>query len=218
MPEKIWFDDLPAFITYDNYFVILPLQQMTLEEKINAILRFFIYLGIFLALIKDDYRYIFLGIITAFVSIFLYKYELREKAENEKFLEMNQIDIVDNKVCSRSTVDNPFMNTSIADRVLNPEHPKACNIDNPELKKIVQNNFDKRMFKDVNDIYDKNASQRQFYSMPVTTIPNDQKIFSEWCYKNGPTCKEKLGTACFANRNILEPSGPGGAISSKNGR
>jgi len=203
MPEKIWFEDPGMFMIYDNYYVILPLQQMTIAEKINAIVRFFIYLGILLALIKNDYRYLFFGIISGFVSIFLYKYEVKQKKETEKFLEDKQIDIIDNTVCSRSTVDNPFMNSSIADIVLNPDHPQACNTENSGIKKVIKKNYDRRMFKDVSDIYDKMASQRQFYTMPVTTIPGDQTSFAEWCYKPGPSCKDGNGEQCYRNQYIV---------------
>jgi len=203
MIEKIWYEDLSNFITYDNYYIILPLQQMTLEEKLNAIVRFFIYLGIILGLVKTDYRYLFFGIIAALLSIIIYSYETKNKAESEKFLEEKQLDIVDNKVCSRTTVDNPFMNPSIADISLNPDHPAACSLENKCVQQNVKMNYDRRMFKDVSDIYDKLASQRQFYTMPVTTIPSDQTDFARWVYGQGPTCKENNGEQCYRNRYVV---------------
>ena len=33
-------------------------------------------------------------------------------------------------------------------------------------------------------------SQRQFYTMPNTTIPNAQDDFAKWLYANPKTCKE----------------------------
>lgn len=204
MYEKIWYMDLSDFITYDNYYAILPLEQMTLEEKLNAIVRFFIYLGILLALIKNDYRYLFFGIIACIISIVLYRYQIAQKIQSEKFLEKKQLDIVDNKVCARSTVQNPFMNPSIADISLNPDKPEACNIDNPGIQNAIKRNYDRNFFKDVSDIYDKLASQRQFYTMPVTTIVNDQTDFANWCYKTGPSCKEKNGgEQCYRNQFVV---------------
>lgn len=206
MNERIWYDDLSQFMTYDNYYVILPLQQMTIEEKINAIVRFFIYLGVFLALIKSDYKYLFFGIIAAIISVVLYKYETGNRAKSEKFLERKEIDVVDNKVCSRSTVENPFMNPSIADIALNPDHPEACNLENGKIKGVVEKNFDTKMFKNVSDIYNNMASQRQFYSVPVTTIPGDQKSFAEWCYGTGPSCKDGNGEQCYRNQYVVRPN------------
>ena len=36
MSEKIWYDDLLVFITKDNFYQILPLKEMSLEEKLNV--------------------------------------------------------------------------------------------------------------------------------------------------------------------------------------
>ena len=188
--EQIWYDDLAGFITYDNYTSILPSGVMVIEEKINAIVRFCLYLGIVLALLKSDYRYLFFGIIAAVISIPVYKYEVQQKKAAESFLETRNLDIVDNKVCSRSTVDNPFMNPSIIDISENPTHPAACSLENESVKDVVETNFNSRLFRDSGDLFDRMSSQRQFYTMPSTTIPNDQTGFAEWVYKPPRTCKE----------------------------
>lgn len=197
--ERIWFDDPSNMFTYDNYFTILPTQHMTTEERINAIVRFFTYLGIMLALFKTDYRYLFFGIITGLVSVMVYEYENKQKTRVEKFLEKQDLDIINNKVCVRSTVENPFMNPSIADIVDNPTRPSACDIENDKVQYTITQNFEKRVFKDVGDIYGNMASQRQFYTVPSTTIPNDQGGFASWLYARGPTCKEGNGLQCYAN-------------------
>ncbi len=41
--------------------------------------------------------------------------------------------------------------------------------------------------------------QRNFYSMPSTTVPNDQTGFANWCYKLPKTCKEGNGVQCYNN-------------------
>lgn len=199
MPEKIWYDDPSSFITYENYFTILPTQDMTTEEKINAIVRFFMYLGFVLALIKTDYRYVFFGIMVGLVSIVLYEHERKQLERVEKFLETNSLDVVNNKVCVRSTVDNPFMNPTIADITDNPGRPEACDVQNDKVQNVIETNFAERLFKDISDLYGKEASQRQFYTVPATTIPNRQDEFAKWCYGHGPTCKEGNGIQCYNN-------------------
>lgn len=199
MTEKIWYDDPSGFITYDNYFVVLPTQDMTTEEKINSLVRFFLYLGLVLALIKTDYRYVFFGIMVGLVSIVLYEHERKQLARVEKFLQENQLDVVNNKVCARSTVDNPFMNPTVTDIIDNPTRPAACDITNERIQDSIDMNFSERLFKDVSDLYGKTASQRQFYTVPSTTIPNNQGDFAQWCYGHGATCKEGNGFQCFNN-------------------
>lgn len=207
MSEQIWYEDPGSFITYSNYLSILPTQDMTTEEKINAIVRFFMYLGIALSLIRADYRYLFFGIIVALISIPLYQNEQNQLQKIEKFLEKQDLDVVNNKVCARSTVDNPFMNPSIADIKYNPNRPAACDVNNDKVQKVMSKNFYSRLFRDIDDLYGKNASERQFYTIPGSTIPNDQSGFAAWCYGHGATCREGAGDQCYNNQYFMQTLG-----------
>ena len=87
------------------------------------------------------------------------------------------------------TVNNPFMNINlISDDKPKEEAPKTWN--NPELKDEVEHKFYYNLYRDVGDLYGKSNSQRQFYTVPSTTIPNNQTSFARWLYSTGPTCKE----------------------------
>lgn len=205
MSEKIWYEDLIGFLKVDNFYIILPMQSMTLEEKLNSLVRFFLYLGVLLSLLKNDFRYLFFGIVAALVSIAMYEMEKKQKDKVEKFLDKNNIDVVNNTVCARSTVENPFMNPSVFDIGHNPDRPAACDVDHPKVQESIDRNFHARLFKDVGDLYGKMSSQREFYTVPSTTIPNDQTSFAEWLYGKGLTCKEGNGMAC--NQNMYRPIG-----------
>ena len=204
MTEIIWYENISGFLTQDNYFKILPIREMTLQEKLNAILRFFIYLGLLLALIKSNYKYLLFGIIAAIITVIVNNYEQKQQKETEAFLEAKNLSIIDNKVCARSTVDNPFMNLSVADIYLNPEHPDACDVENAKVKHSVAKNFYSRIFRDVNDIYGKDSSERQFYTMPCTKVANDQTDFGKWLYGNRGegSCKDGNSEQCWRNINI----------------
>lgn len=206
MSEKIWYDDILEFLSIDKTFHIFPLQMMTLEEKINAIIRFFIYLGIILSLVRMSATYLLIPLISLVVSYPIYEFERTQKAVAETFLKKKNIDIVDSKVCTRSTVDNPFMNPTIVDIQDSPNRDPACSsATNEKVKELVEKNFSKRVMKDVNDIWGRNFSAREFYTVPSTTIPNKQTEYAEWLYGTGATCKEGNGNACVANnyRHIL---------------
>jgi len=197
MSEKIWYDDLLVFITKDNFYQILPLKEMSLEEKLNSLLRFFLYLSIILALIQKSSKYIFIILIAAIMSIVIYQFEQRDRTYAETFLKERDLEIVDNRLCTRTTIDNPFMNTSIVDIKYNANRPSACDLD--KIKDRVETNFKERVFKDVNDIWGKSYGAREFYTMPSTTIPNDQEGFSKWLYGTPATCKEGNGLECHQN-------------------
>lgn len=213
LTEKIWYNDIQNFISYNNYFIILPLQHMTHEERLNALVRFFMYLGIILSLIRADYRYLLLGIVAAIISILLDQHSKKQKEKIQNLLKKQNMSIVDNKICSSSTVQNPFMNPNIADIVYNPNRPSACSIENDDVKEIVSKNFTEHLFQDVSDIYGKYASQRQFYTVASTTIPNDQNGFAKWCYGRDYSCKEGNGKQCLENisSNAISSISKGGA-------
>ena len=200
MGVGIWYDDIKGFMDGDQYYKIIPLQTMSIEEKLNAIVRFFLYGGVIIALVLRDSRFLFMGIVAGFVSIIVYEFEKDKKTKSEKFLEEKELDVVDNKVCARSTVENPFMNILVSDYADAPNRPEACNVLNDSVQEKINDNFKKRLFRDVSDIWNKESSQRQFYTMPSTTIPNDQTGFAEWLYGRGASCKEGNGIQCYLNR------------------
>lgn len=97
--------------------------------------------------------------------------------------------------CTPPTVDNPFMNVTMKDYLnikdgKTVNEPPACDTALPETKKQIDDTFNNNLFHDVNDVFGKMNSQRQFYTMPWTTIPNRQDEFARWLYLNPKTCKE----------------------------
>lgn len=200
MTEKIWYEDLVHFLGTDNYYHIVPMNSYSLAEKLNAVLRFFLYLGILLAIVNLDSRYLFFGIIVAIFTIVIYQFQTAKSNIAERFLRRKGLDIVENSMCSVSTKTNPFANVLISDYQDNPERPGACTIENDRVESKIKENFDSWVFRDVNDLYDNRASQRQFYTTANTTIPNNQTGFAEWLFGVGPSCKEGDGGQCERNK------------------
>jgi len=85
--------------------------------------------------------------------------------------------------------DNPFMNINLitSNRTQNAA-PLSYN--KPELKDLIDDKFNHDLFRDVSSVFGKRNSQRQFYTVPSTTIPNNQTAFAKWCYNTGSNCKE----------------------------
>ena len=189
--ELIWYQDITHFITPANMLNILPVQSFTLEQKLNALTRFFIYLGVILALLRKDARYLMFGVIAAVVVYPIYEFEQRERRVAEQFLKKNNIEFANEQPCTSTQIENPFMNPTIADIQYNPERPAACPPD-----ERIDENFNKRVFREVTDIWGKDYSAREFYTVPNTTIPNKQGDFAQWLYGTGATCKEGNGIEC----------------------
>ena len=65
----------------------------------------------------------------------------------------------------------------------------------PAFNPTVIKNINKQTNLDTNNIEFENL-MHQFYSMPSTTIPNDQEAFGDYLYGNMPSCKEGDPIAC----------------------
>lgn len=216
MSEKIWYEDVPSLFTATNYYVILPLQNLTFEEKMNSIVRFFIYFGIIMSLIRMSANHLFWGIIALLATAIIYRYQQSTKKRVQGYLTEKNVDVIDNAVCKRTTVDNPFMNPSVDEYGTEVNYENACPIYNEKVYNKMSDNFHERLFQDCSDIYDKMSSQRQFYTVPNTSIPNDQEGFAKWVYGSPPTCKEGNGFGCmtqtFDDAQRRAGNGSGGAV------
>ena len=102
--------------------------------------------------------------------------------------------------CKIPTKNNPFMNPEIYDYNTNNVDEPACNtFNNKGVQSYTDKLFSSSLFRDVNDLFGKNNSQRQFYTVPGNSIPNDQDTFAKWLYATPKTCKEGNGLQCAAN-------------------
>lgn len=104
------------------------------------------------------------------------------------------------------TTRNPFMNVLIDEIKYNPTRPIAMSITDPSVQVKLDDFFRTEFTADPTDVFGRSQSQRQFITMPSTSIPNDQNSYQNWLYKiPGKTCKEGGREACL-------PGTDGGAI------
>jgi hypothetical protein len=90
--------------------------------------------------------------------------------------------------CRKPSKDNPFMNPDITE-FNDGDPPGACNLDDEDIKDDMRVNFNHDLFRDVDELWEKKNSQRQFYTMPNTSVPNNQTEFANWLYKIPQICK-----------------------------
>ena len=96
------------------------------------------------------------------------------------------------------TAANPFMNVLISEIKYNPNRPPAADITKADMGDSLDSFFRVQWASDPTDVFGRTQSQRQFITMPSTSIPNDQGSFMNWLYKiPGKTCKEGGKEACF---------------------
>jgi hypothetical protein len=97
----------------------------------------------------------------------------------------------DGQLMTLPSPKNPFMNVLIDEIKYNPKRPEAADIGSPVVKATLDDFFRVNWYSDPTDVFGKSQSQRQFITMPSSTVPNDRDSFQNWLYKiPGKTAKE----------------------------
>ena len=120
------------------------------------------------------------------------------------------------------TVTNPMMNVLVPEIAYDPKRNQAALAYHPKIEKEINHTTEvatvldfqprniteaeklrKKLFADLGDKYEFDDSMRSFYTNPITTIPNDQKAFAEFCYGSMISCKEGNEFACQRFNPVL---------------
>lgn len=204
--DTIWYRDPGNFMRDTNVTHFIPSRDDPLSEQLNAVMRFSIYFTIVLLIAKRDINLLFVVIVVGAATYVIYESHVSEARQKKETME--HLKLAEDKngdVCVRPTKDNPFMNVSPVDLEDFPNRPKACDVRNKRIQKEMKNNYEFNLFRDVDDVFARNANSRNFYTMPNTTVPDDRTGFAEWLYKTGPTCKEGNGLQCLRNMQDAVP-------------
>lgn len=191
--DEFWYEDPSILLNINRITEFFPTDTMTYSEKLNSIFRLSILISLILMIIRKNYLYLYIAILGGFFT-----YLLDKNKNNEDFEHLNNsnnnIKNDKQKNCNPPTKDNPFMNLLLSDIKYDPNH-KACD-KTYGVKNDINKYFDHNLYKDVGDVFNNNNSQRQYYTTPSTTLPNDQTSFANWLYKVPTTCKSGDGRSC----------------------
>jgi hypothetical protein len=216
MQDTFWLNDPTILFNKDSVGQLWPARDMSANKKLNAITRLVILLTILGYLVTGNSRVIVTGVVTI-VAVALLKYlkkdeDLKDtvkKAAKEGFSTLDR-DTLEKLRFEKPTAKNPMMNVLLPQIQDEPNRPAAAPAFNPiivedinkKTQEMVVNNFDDKngindkLFKDLGDSFQFDRSMIQFYSTANTTIPNDQKSFTEFCYGDMISCKEGNELAC----------------------
>lgn len=206
-----WLDDIKIL---NKYTEILPTNRMTFVEQLNALTRLCLLIIILLCVFgKSDLISLPIMFIIFIIMIY-YIFESDNKGKKKELdriypeLELPQIKEYENASKMVPTIDNPFMNPTIENfntenqPVVSPISYDDIDEINNEDEKIKQV-FNANLYKNIEDVYDKKNSDRQFFSV-AKNIPNDQEAFAKWCYNFPDTCKENQ-SRCLRYQDLRWP-------------
>ena len=174
-------------ILFDKYDEFFPNKNLNRIEKINSLARFAIYFAVLLILLDQDKKWLSISVVILIISLFL--------GTTENFVSV--VGKQDERNCTRPTKNNPFMNYTLGDLMEKPNRPKACKYE--DSKEQMRKEFRSHLYSDSSDIWGKFISDRNFYTMPSTTIPSEREKYTECLYERGSSCKENNGEQCYNN-------------------
>ena len=203
----LWTEKISILYEKKYLFEIIPNKNFDFNRKLNSLLRLSIYYSVIIYLFnrkKSNMFYIpFVVAIVTYVLSRKYK-ETFLNITNQNL--MNDLKTGNDLIkdlsgsCKTPSKDNPFMNPEIYDyNTQNMNTPSCTSYNNKGIQNVSENIFNDSLYRDVNDIFGKNNSQRQFYTVPGNSIPNDQDTFAKWLYARPTSCKEGNGLQCAAN-------------------
>jgi hypothetical protein len=121
----------------------------------------------------------------------------KEQQKTKKKISWEKNEIFKENNCRKPTADNPFANIVFSDYLDASNIAEPCNSDDSNVQKDMQNLYNSTIYRNFEDVFERENSQRMFYTMPIRTVPNDQTDFANWLYKTGPTCKENTQNCTY---------------------
>jgi len=204
MYTPFWYNQ-PS-ILYDRKYIFefFPMKQYDLIRKLNAIIRFTIYYSLLMYCYSRNTNYFAVPLIACFITYLMWKknpqVQKDESITNLKNNDPQLVNLKDHNIgCSLPNKDNPFMNPMFFDVAADKELPKSCtSYDNKGIQQKIEKEFDKGLYRNYTDIFGKENSQRQFFTVSARQGVPDQSAFAHWLYRTPDTCKEGNSLACLS--------------------
>ena len=205
MTTLFWLDNPKVLLNKKDLLEIWPFidNDISLESKINSLKRTIIFLTITFYIFNRKIIVLFTSFITIGFLVIVY---YLKKNNKEKFENREGINLLN---CIKKNVEykipsntNPLANTLLTSL---PSEPNPMYNDNPNYKKYKSKKappsfnekikkkinkksknvkIENKLFKDLGDTENFNIFMRQFYTMPNTEVPSNQREFAEFCYGN----------------------------------
>ena len=203
MYTPFWYNQ-PNILYEKNYlFEIFPSKDHDMVRKLNSIVRFSIYYSIIVYLYNKNTNVFAIPLLAGIITYFIWTHN--SNIQKDSFITDLKNDIPVNEMkphnigCTIPTKDNPFMNTPFFDIAANKDLSKSCtSYDNKGIQRKIEKEFDKGLYRNYTDIFGKENSQRQFFSVPGRQGIPDQSAFAHWLYRTPETCKEGNRIACLS--------------------
>ena len=172
--DPFWGDQPSILLNTSRLLEFYPSADYTLEERMNSVTRLVLYVGFFLSVYHKQLGALQVAglAMAAIYAMWRTQTIVREEAFNGQM------------ACTSPSLENPMANFLPLDPA---DKPPAC--EGPEVQADAAQLLEYQLYEDVDDLYARRGSQRQFVTNPVTgKIPDTTKLAS-WLYGGMQTCK-----------------------------
>ena len=210
---SFWLEN-PNTLLNKNYITeIWPESDFNLARKLNAITRLIIILTILGYFFTKSPYIPVSAIVSIVILVIIYKSKIKTERVEEfvgsfkkRDAAVKDLDAMLQKEFTMPTKKNPVMNVLMTEYSENPNRKPAA----PSYNEVVEEEINdkaesknNKLFKNLGDNLSFEHSMRNFYAMPNTKIPNNQKDFAMFCYGNMPSCKDGDALQCSKNNALF---------------
>ena len=210
---SFWLEN-PNTLLNKNYITeIWPNSDFNLARKLNAITRLIIILTILGYFFTKSPYIPVSALVSIVILVIIYKSKIKTERVEEfvgsfkkRDAAVKDLDAMLQKEFTMPTKKNPVMNVLMTEYSENPNRKPAA----PSYNEVVEEEIndkaerkDNKLFKNLGDNLSFEHSMRNFYAMPNTKIPNNQKDFAMFCYGNMPSCKDGDALQCSKNNALF---------------
>jgi len=171
-----------------------PTATQTAKERVLATSRFIIYATCIVYIINREPRIFALGILALAILYYLWTMNMISDGKMSSSTDGRMPGPLRPQV-TLPTLDNSMGNVLLSDYVDNPDRPAAAWY--PSMRQEVQVEWSQ-----IHPFERQRDAERNFYTMPSSTIPNDQAAFAYGAFGKpfAPKCHDQGGAACDPDR------------------
>jgi hypothetical protein len=172
-----------------------PTATQSADERVSASTRFVLYAMCIVYIINRDPRIFALGGIALAILYYMWTSNMIKDGKMRSTIGDARLSSVFRSNVTLPSVENSMGNVLLTDYVDNPDRPAAAWY--PSVRTQVQ-----QAWSQIHPFERQRDAERNFYTMPASTIPNDQTGFAQAAYGKpfAPKCHDQGGAACDPDR------------------
>ena len=172
-----------------------PTASQSARERVASTTRFILYATCIIYIINRDVRVFALGILALAILYYLMTMNMISDGKLRPSYTDGRVPGPLRDEVTLPTLDNSMGNVLLSDYVDNPDRPAAAWY--PSMRAEVQTTWSQ-----IHPFERQRDAERNFYTMPSSTIPNDQAAFAYGAFGKpfAPKCHDQGGAACDLDR------------------